>query len=205
MDSQTLAIIALIVYIVVGAVFCFFGNKWIKVILAVYGFILGFLLANTLLPMFTSLGGVEVLLISLGVGVVAALLFVLLMYAGLFFLGFGAGLLLSLLIVDAFGLNIFEWYIYVLVLIVGCILGSLTLNKRRIFVSLFTSYIGASMLAAALFSIVYGISADTLISYGNIEAMGEMYTSVMYLVALVVLFVAGIVVQLTVTSKKKRA
>ena len=87
MDNQTLAIVALVLYIIFGVIFCFFGNKWLKVILAVYGFILGFLLANTLLPMFTSLGGLEVLLISLGVGVVIALLFVLLLYAGLFFLG----------------------------------------------------------------------------------------------------------------------
>jgi len=204
MDNQTLAIIALIVYIIFGAVFCFFGNKWLKVILAIYGFILGFLLANTLLPMFTSLGGLEVLLISLGVGVVAALLFVLFLYAGLFFIGFGAGLLLSLLIVDAFGLNIYDWFIYVPVLIIACILGSLTLNKRRIFVSIFTAFIGSSMLATALYAIINGINSDTLLSYGNIEAMGGMYTSVLYLIAMVVLFVAGIVVQLTVTSKKKR-
>jgi hypothetical protein len=205
MDSQTLAIVALVLYIVFGIIFCFFGNKWLKVILAVYGFILGFLLVNTLLPMFTSLGGLEVLLISLGAGIVIALLFVLLMYAGLFFIGFGAGVLLSLLIVDAFGLNIYEWYIYIPILIVGIILGSLTLNKRRIFVSIFTAFIGASMLSTALFSIIYGIKAETLISYGNVEAVGAMYTSTVYLIALVVLFVAGIVVQLMVTSKKKRA
>lgn len=203
MDNQTLAIIALIVYILVGAVFCFFGNKWLKVILAVYGFIVGFLLANTLLPMFTSLGGVEVLLISLGVGVVGALLFVLLLYVGIFFIGFGAGILLGLLFVDVFALNIYEWYVFVPVLIVACILGSLTLNNRRIFVSIFTSYIGASMLAVAVYSIIYGINLDMLISYGNVKAVGGMYMSMAYLIALVVLFVAGIVVQLTLTSKKK--
>lgn len=205
MDSQALAIVALVLYIIFGVIFCFFGNKWLKVILAVYGFILGFLLTNTLLPMFTALGGLEVMLISLGVGIVIALLFVLLMYAGLFFIGFGAGVLLGLLIVDAFGLNIYEWYIYIPVLIVGIILGFLTLNKRRIFVSIFTAFIGASMLSTALFSIINGIKAETLVSYGNVEAVGAMYTSIVYLIALVVLFVAGIVVQLMVTSKKKRA
>jgi hypothetical protein len=205
MDNQTLAIIALVVYIIFGVIFCFFGNKWLKIILAVYGFILGFLLVNSLLPMFTSLGSLEVLLISLGAGVVISLLFVLLLYAGLFFLGFGAGVLLSLLIVDAFGLNIFSWYIYIPVLVISCILGALTLNKRRIFVSIFTAFIGASMLSTALFSIINGINAQTLISYGNIEATGAMYTSTVYLIALVVLFVAGIAVQLTLSSRKKRS
>lgn len=204
MDDQTLAIIALVAYIIFGVIFCFIGNKWLKTILAVYGFVLGFLMVNTLLPMFTSIGSLEALLISLGAGVVVALLFVLLLYAGLFFLGFGAGLLLSLLIVDTFGLNIFNWYIYIPVLVIGCILGALTLNKRRIFVSIFTAFIGASMLSTSLFSIINGINAQTLISYGNIDATGVMYTSTVYLIALVVLFVAGIVVQLAVTSRKKK-
>ena len=88
MDNQTVAIIALVIYVLVGVVFCFFGNKWLKIILAIYGFIAGFMLAYTLLPMFTSLDSIYVILISLGAGVVGALLFVLFLYAGLFFIGF---------------------------------------------------------------------------------------------------------------------
>jgi len=205
MDNQTVAIIALIIYILVGIVFCFFGNRWLKIILGIYGFILGFMLAYTLLPMFTSLDTLYVILISLGAGIVCALLFVLLMYAGLFFLGFGAGVLLCLLIIDAFGLNLYEWYIYIPVIIIGCILGSLTLNKRRIFVSLFTSYVGANMLAVALYSIVNGVNSKTLLFSGKeAAAASEMYTSWLYIGALIILFVAGLVVQLAVTSVKRK-
>ncbi len=203
MDNQTIAIIALVVYILVGLVFCFFGNKWLKIILAIYGFIAGFMLAYTLLPMFTSLDSIYVILISLGVGLVGALLFVLLLYVGLFFIGFGAGVLISLLLIDAFNLNLFDWYVYIPVIIIGCVLGSITLNNRRIFVSLFTSYIGASMLAVSLYAIVNGISSDNLMLSGNLQQTGGLYTSWLYIIALVLLFVAGLVIQLTVTSKKK--
>lgn len=217
MDNQTIAIIALVVYILVGIIFCFFGNKWLKIILAIYGFIAGFMLAYTLVPMFTSMDSIYVILISVGAGIIGALLFVLLMYAGLFFLGFGAGVLLCLLIVDAFSLNLYEWYVYIPVLVVGCILGSLTLNKRRIFVSLFTAYIGASMLATSIYAIVNGINTDNLLfsvgSVGliggngsgiNVINSGSMYTSWLYIGSLLVLFVAGLVVQLAVTSKKRK-
>lgn len=203
MDNQTVAIIALVIYILVGVVFCFFGNKWLKIILAIYGFIAGFMLAYTLLPMFTSLDSIYVILISLGAGVVGALLFVLFLYAGLFFIGFGAGVLISLLLIDAFNLNLYEWYVYIPVIIIGCVLGSITLNNRRIFVSLFTSYIGASMLAISIYAIVNGINSSNLMLSGNLQSTGGLYTSWLYIIALAVLFAAGLVIQLTVTSKKK--
>lgn len=203
MDNQTLAIIALIAYLLVGIVFCFFGNRWLKIIVGVYGFILGFAVANALLPMFTSFGNLELMLLSIGAGLVGALLFVLFLYAGIFFIGFGAGILLCLLIVDAFSLNIYSWYIYIPVLIVASILGSLTLNKRRIFISIFTAYIGASSLGVFVYSLVNGIKLQILISFDNPKAMGGVYNSTIYLVSLAVLFVVGLVVQLAVTSRKQ--
>jgi len=205
MDSQIVAIIALAIYILVGVVFCFFGNKWLKVVLAIYGFIAGFLLAYTLLPMFTSLDSAYMILISLGAGVVGALLFVLLMYAGIFFIGFGAGVVLSLLIIDAFNLNLYLWYVYIPVIIIGCILGSITLNNRRIFVSIFSSYIGASMLAVALYAIVNGINSDNLMLTSRFQDAAGLYTSWLYIITLAVSFVAGLVIQLTITSKKKNS
>jgi len=203
MEPQTLAIIALVINIIMGIIFCFFGNRWLKVIVAVYGFALGFMLAYSLLPMFTSLSSLIVLLISLGAGIVFALLFVLLLYVGIFFIGFGAGVILCLLIVDVFNLNLFDWYVYVPALIVACILGTLTINFRRIFVSIFTAFIGASALATAVYAFVYGISAQSLASYSSPQTMGAVYTSLEYLVSLAVFFVAGLVVQLAVTSKKE--
>lgn len=201
MDSGTLAILVLIGYILVGAVLCFFGSRWAKVIVAIYGFAAGFMLAYALLPQFTSLSDMLVLFISLGVGVVAALLFVLFFYAGIFFVGFGAGAALCLLLADVLSLNLYEWYIYIPALIICCALGSLTLNNRRIFLSIFTAYIGASALAQAAYQIASGVEVPTLV-FSNPNALTA-YSSTIYLIALAVLFVAGLVIQLAVTSKKK--
>lgn len=211
MDAQTLAILVLIGYALVGGVLCFFGSRWAKIIVAIYGFGLGFLLAYALLPMFSSLGDMLILFISLGAGVVVALLFVLFFYAGIFFVGFGAGIALCLLVVAVLNrlttleVSLIDWYVYVPVLIVGCILGSLTLNNRRIFLSIFTAYIGASALALVvdqLFRLKEGVSLPML-TLSDTSALADRMSTV-YLIALAVLFVAGLVVQLAVTSKRKQ-
>ena len=98
-------------------------------------------------------------------------------------------------------MNLYEWYIYIPALIICCILGSLTLNNRRIFLSIFTAYIGASALAQAAFQITSGVQMPIL-TFADPEAVTA-YSSTVYLIALAVLFVAGLVVQLAVTSKKK--
>ncbi|MEL7604346.1 MAG: DUF4203 domain-containing protein, partial [Bacillota bacterium] len=199
---DTLAILVLIGYALVGVALCFFGSRWAKVIVAIYGFAGGFLLAQALLPLIlTSLSSTLILFISLGAGVIVALLFVLLFYVGIFFVGFGAGVALSLLIIQLFSLNPYAWYVYVPALIVCCILGSLTLNNRRIFLSIFTAYIGASMLAVVidqLFHLADGVTMPALSL--NDPTMLTQQTSTVYLIALAVLFVAGLVIQLAVTS-----
>ncbi len=203
MDNETMAILVLIGYILVGVMLCFFGSRWAKIIVAIYGFAAGFMLSYALLPLLaSSLSDTLILFISLGVGVVAALLFVLLFYVGIFFIGFGAGVALCLLIAEVFNLNLYEWYIYIPALIICCILGSLTLNNRRIFLSIFTSYIGASALAMAIYQISSGAIAMPAVSVSDPSAFMEL-SSPVYLIALAVLFVAGLVIQLAVTSKKK--
>lgn len=204
MDSGTIAILVLIGYILVGALLCFFGSRWAKAIVAIYGFAGGFVLAYTMLPYMTSLSDMLVLFISLGVGVVAALLFVLLFYVGIFFVGFGAGVALCLLIAQVFSLNIYTWYVYIPALIICCALGTLTLNHRRIFLSIFTAYIGASALAMATDMLIHikdglklpSVDLNDPSSFGN-------YMSTVFLIALAVFFVAGLVVQLAVTNRRK--
>ncbi len=200
MDALTIAI--LFGHLLLGVVFCFFGNKWLKIILAVYGFAAGFVLSFLLLPHIASLSETLFLLISIGVGVVGALLFVFLLYIGIFFIGFGGGLLLCVLAVSVFNLNILDWFVYVPIMIVSSLLGTLTLNNRRIFISVFTSFIGASALAQFIYQIISGISIDALL-LKNEQAIYATYSSTVYLVSLAVLFVSGLVVQLLITSKKK--
>lgn len=196
-------ILALCICLAAGVVFCFFGNRWLKAILAVYGFIVGFGVAHTLLSNFTALEGLELILCSAGAGVVMALLFVFLLYLGIFLIGFGGGVLLSLLIVDVLSLNLWDWYVYGGILIVGCILGTLTLNLRRIFVSIFTAFIGASLLALGIYRVATADSAPILTILKDQQVLHSAYSSLIYLVSLAALFVIGLVIQLTVTSRKR--
>lgn len=200
MDNEILEIIALCVCIAAGVVFCFFGNRWLKAILAIYGFIAGFLAANALLSSFTSLSGLELILCSAGAGVAGAVLLVLLLYLGIFLIGFGGGVLLSLLIVDLLNLNIFDWYVYISVLVVSMALGALTLNMRRIFVSVFTSFIGASMLAVAIYRIANWDAFKILEFIKDRQTLHDAYTSTVYLAALAALFFVGVAVQLAITG-----
>ncbi len=203
MDSQLIEIIALCVCFAAGVVFCFFGNRWIKVILAIYGFAVGFVVAHALLTNLTTLGGLEVLLCSLGAGLVGALLFVLLLFLGIFFIGFGGGVLLCLLIIDIFSLNLFDWYVYISVLVIASILGSLTLNLRRIFLSIFTSFIGSALISLGIYQVTSGKPIEVLVFFRDRQAIHEVYSSIVFLACLAGLFVIGLVVQLAVTSKRK--
>lgn len=200
MEIQWVSIVVLIVDLALGVLFCFFGNRWLKVILAIYGFTAGFLLANTLLPMAASLTDTALLLASLAAGAAGALLFVFLIYVGIFCIGFGGGLLLCMLIVEVLSLNVLSWYVYLPALVICCLLGALTLNNRRIFIAVFTSFIGASALAQFADQIAGGLKAHSLVLYDP-QATTSAYSSTVYLVALGVLFVAGMIVQL---STKKR-
>ena len=199
MDMQVLPIILLILNLALGVAFCFFGNRWLKFVLGVYGFVVGFLIASTVLPMVTMMDETSTLLISLGVGLVVAALFILLMYVGIFCIGFGGGVLLSLLLAQVLKLNILEWYAYIPMLVIGSLLGALTLYNRRIFVSIFTAYIGASALAQFVDQMVNGINLQPGELYDPLAS----YTSIVYLIALAGFFLTGLIVQLLITGKKK--
>ena len=202
MDMQALSIILLIVNLAIGVVFCFFGNRWLKVILGAYGFVVGFVIGNTVLPLVASMSDTAVLLASLGVGALGALIFILLLYVGIFFIGFGGGMLLCTLLVQVLGLNLLDWYVYIPVLIISCVLGALTLNQRRIFVSIFTAYIGASALAQFVDQIVNGVKMQSFVLYDT-QTTYQAYTSTVYLIALAGFFLAGLIIQLMVTGSKK--
>ena len=199
MDMQVLPIILLILNLALGVAFCFFGNRWLKFILGVYGFVVGFMAGSTVLPMVTMMSETTLLLASLAAGVLGAVLFILLLYIGIFFIGFGGGVLLSLLLAQVLKLSILEWYVYIPMLVIGSLLGALTLYNRRIFVSIFTSYIGASALAQFVDQMVNGINLQPGELYDPLAS----YTSIVYLIALAGFFLTGLIVQLLITGKKK--
>lgn len=203
MDNEILNILAICVCLAAGVVFCFFGNRWLKIILAVYGFIAGFAAGHAILYNFTAVRGTELLLCSLGAGAVLAVILVLLLYLGIFLIGFGGGVFLGFLVADILNKSIWDPYVYISILVVGCILGALTLNLRRIFISIFTSFIGASFLALGIYHLASGGGARMTDYFRDTLMLNRAYTSTVYLASLAALFFVGLVVQLTITGKKK--
>jgi hypothetical protein len=203
MENEFLNILAICVCFAGGIVFCFFGNRWLKIILAAYGFIAGFAAGHALLMNFTALSGTELILCSLGAGAALATLLVLLLYLGIFLIGFGGGVFLGLLAADVLNISIWDPYLYISILVVGCILGALTLNLRRIFISIFTSFIGASLLALGIYHLSAGNPAQMLEHIKDSRILHTAYTSTVYLASLAALFFTGLAVQLTITGKKK--
>lgn len=203
MDNEVLNILALCACLAAGVVFCFFGNRWLKTILAIYGLIAGFAVGHAVLVNFTSMNGTELILCSLGAGAVAAVILVLLMYLGIFLIGFGGGLTIGLLVADVLNLSLWDPYVYISILVVGCILGALTLNLRRIFISIFTAFIGASLLALGIYHIAAGNSASMIEYFKDTQMLHAAYTSTVYLASLGALFFVGLAVQLMITAKKK--
>jgi len=203
MDNELLNILTICFCLAAGIVFCFFGNRWLKIILAIYGFIAGFAAGYALFTTFTSLSGTELILCCLGAGALLAVLLVLLLYLGIFLIGFGGGAALGLLVADILSLNLWDPYVFIAILVLGCILGALTLNLRHIFISIFTSFIGASFLALGIYHLAAGGSAQILDYFRDTMKLHEAYTSTIYLASLAALFFVGLAVQLTITSKKK--
>jgi hypothetical protein len=202
--NNILEIVALCVCAVAGVIFCFLGNRWRRVAAAIYGAALGFLLGHILLPIFfPSLGNTEVLLCSAGAGVVFGLLFALWIYLGIFMIGFGGGALLCMLVVYLCNLPIWEWYVYVPAVIICSVIGALTLNIKRIFLSIFTSFIGAVLIALAINQVVVGGAFKIIRFFTTLSVLQEVFSSTVFLIALGAAFVVGLVIQLAVTARKK--
>lgn len=204
MDNNLLELIALIVCIAAGVIFCFLGNRWRRVAAAIYGFALGFVAGHILFPLIlSSLTHTELLLCCAGAGVVIALLCALWIYFGIFMIGFGGGALLCLLIISLCGLNPLDWYVYGSAIVISCVIGALTLNVKRVFLSIFTAFIGAALLALAIQQIIAGGTYKVIEFFTKIDVLKGIFNSSTYLIALAILFAAGAVVQMALTSRKK--
>ncbi len=200
MDITIIAILT--AHLLVGIVFCFLGNRWLKIILGVYGLAFGFVLSGVLLSLLSSYNGAALLLLRLGAGAAAAAIFVLIPHFGVFFIGFGGGMLVCILAASIFNLNILNWYVYGGGLLTCCLLGALTLGFRRIFVAVFTSFTGAYALAQFVYQIINTNVQSLIIS--DIKAVYSTFSSMLFLAMLFGLFFLGVIVQLTVTDKAKR-
>lgn len=187
-----------------GLLSCFLGYRIFRVVLGIYGFILGALVATSVLaPVETS----TTLVVALGGGVAGALLLVFAYFVGVALVGAALGAVIVHLVWGYVGGDP-----HPVVVIVACVLGALgSLSLQRYVIVVGTAFGGAwTLLVGALTLAGHEAAAaatrgEAWLAYPLSPAPGERWLRV----AWIVLGVAGTIVQLGVTarapaSKKRR-
>lgn len=187
------------ILLVGGLLACFAGYRIFRVVLGIYGFILGALLASSIV-------GTEhtmwTIVASIGGGVVGALLLIAAYFVGVALIGAGLGAMAVNLVWAGIGGEP-----HVLVVIAVAIAGALAaLALQRYVIIIATSFGGAQTVvvgAAALLGNRAAADAATRTVY-SVYPLNPMPGTPMDLVAALVLGAAGILVQLFITAKGKK-
>jgi hypothetical protein len=182
-----------------GLLACFAGYRVFRVVLGIYGFILGALLA-------TSIVGTErtmwTIVASLGGGIVGALLLIAAYFVGVALIGAGIGAALANVIWAAIGGE--PHILVVIALAIAGALAALALQRYVIIVA--TSFGGAQTVvvgAAALMGNPVAAEAAARTVY-SVYPLNPMPGTVLDSVAALVLGIAGLLVQLFVTAKGRQ-
>ena len=203
MLPQAYGLPAAIVLLVSGALTCFAGYRLFRVVLAIYGFILGAMLASSIVGVSNTLGMVAA---ALAGGVVGALILVLAYFIGIALVGAGLGVLVMHVIWGQIANDDPAALAIALASMAGA-LGAMILQRYVIVVSTafagaWTILVGAIAMAGDLAdkSTVHAApSGDPWILYPLGPAPGQQWVPV----AWVVLGVIGTAVQLGITGKKR--
>jgi hypothetical protein len=187
-----------------GALSCLAGYRLFRLVLAVYGFILGAAIASSMMG---ASNGVGMLVAALVGGVAGALILVLAYFVGIALVGAGLGALVIHVVWGQIGKGDPPWIAVLVLAVVGAI-GAMVLQRYVIIVS--TAFGGAwtvivGGLAAAgnrgaLRAAQATPSGNPWILYPFTPAPGEAWVPL----AWVVLGLIGTAVQLGITGKRKR-
>jgi hypothetical protein len=194
---------AAIVLLVSGALTCFAGYRLFRVVLAIYGFILGGMLASSIVGVSNTLGMVVA---ALAGGMVGALILVLAYFIGIALVGAGLGVLIAHVIWSQVASEDPAAMAIALASMAGA-LGAMILQRYVIVVSTafagaWTILVGGIAMAGDLASrgtVHAAPSGDPWILYPLGPAPGQKWVPV----AWVVLGVIGTAVQLGITARKR--
>lgn len=182
-----------------GLLACFAGYRVFRVVLGIYGFILGALLA-------TSIVGTEhtmwTIVASIGGGIAGALLLIAAYFVGVALIGAGLGAALANLIWAGIGGE--PHILVVIVMAIGGALAALALQRYVIIAA--TSFGGAQTVvvgASALLGNRAAAEAAVRKVY-SVYPLNPMPDTAMDSVAALVLGIAGVLVQLFITAKGRK-
>ncbi len=190
---------AAIILLLGGLLSCFAGYRVFRVVLGIYGFILGGLLASSAVGTDQTMWMIGA---ALAGGIVGALILIAAYFVGVALIGAGIGALVANLMWAAFGRE--PGIIPVILLSIGGALGALALQRYVIIVA--TALGGAQTAvvgAAALMGTTDTAEAAARAVY-RVYPLDPLPATKWDVVAWVVLGLTGLIVQLAITAKGKK-
>ena len=192
---------AAVILLIGGLLACFAGYRIFRVVLGIYGFILGALFASNVVGGEQS--GAMMLGAAIGGGLVGALLLVAAYFIGVALIGAGLGAGAANLIWAAIGGEP-----HILVVILLAVAGALAALKLQRYVIVVTTAFGGAQTvvvgAAALMGNRAAANAAARAIY-TVYPLNPMPNTMLDALAAVVLGIAGVAVQLLVTAKGKNS
>jgi hypothetical protein len=191
---------AAIVLLIGGVISCFAGYRVFRIVLGIYGFILGALFASGAM-------GTEhttwMIVAALAGGVVGALILIAAYFVGVALLGAGIGALAASLIWAALGRE--PGALVVILFSIAGALGALALQRYVIvgataFGGAWTIIVGALALSGTKVSVDAAARNNVWLAYPMNPAPGQYWVLLVW----IALGVAGVIVQLTITGKNKK-
>ena len=187
---------AAVVLVLAGLLSCFAGYRLFRIVLGVFGFILGALLASSVIGADQT---VWMIVAAIAGGLVGSLIFVFTYFLGVALLGAGIGALVAHVVWAALGRDP-NLFIVILFAIAGA-LGAMALQRYVIigatgFGGAWTTIVGA--LAVASSTTAEAARPDVWVPYVLNPAPGQRWVVVAWLL----LGIAGVAVQLSVTAKR---
>jgi hypothetical protein len=190
---------AAIVLLLGGVVACFFGYRLFRIVLAIFGFIFGALLASSV---FGSADRIPMLVAAIGGGLVGAGLLFAAYFVGVALFGAGLGALVANLLFAASGRDP-QFLVLVLCSVAGAV-GSMYLQRYVIIVGTgfggaWTLIVGAMALIGDRAAMAAAVSGDVWVAYPLNPAPGQRWVPF----AWVILGLIGTAVQLGWTGGEK--
>lgn len=197
-DLTTGGTLVALISIAFGLLNCFFGYRVFRVLLGVYGLILGVLVGAALAADVTGGEMVWVIVGAVVGGLVGAALFVLLYFVAVFVVGAAGGVSLATLLGGALGVDVHP----VVVLIVAVVVGIIAVIVQRAILILATALTGAWLAVSGTAALITGTEpAFTGVFQRAVEGEAGSY-SLVVLAAWLVLSIAGATVQFITTRER---
>ena len=191
---------AAIILLLGGLLSCFAGYRVFRVVLGFFGFVLGALLASSLMGTEQTMYMIVAAIVG---GIVGALILVAAYFVGVALIGAGVGALIVNVIWAALGR---EPHILVVILFaIAGALGALALQRYVIvtataFGGAWTAIVGGLALAGDRLAIEAAARNNVWLAYPMNPAPGQQWVIYVWLA----LGIAGVIVQLAVTAKNKK-